>query len=92
MANKQMGTLTHFNFVNSNRATQNESSTGGLNSPGNFVTVTALRNALAAFDAFTYTSAELDRMTVNDMVFAYRNINDPTTISSYQPTQVARVS
>lgn len=92
MANKQITTVTNFNFNNANRAVETGASTGGLNSPGNYVTITALRNALTAYDAFTYTSTELDRMTVNDMVFAYRNISDPTSIASYMTAQTARSS
>lgn len=92
MANKQITTVVNFGFNNANRAVETGASTGGLNSPGNYVTITALRNALAAHDAFTYTSAALDRMTVNDMVFAYRSISDPTSIANYMTAQVARTS
>lgn len=92
MAQKQMGASPNFNFTNSLRAVETGSSTAGLSSPGTFSNVTGLRNALSTFDAFTYTSAVLDAMTVNDMVYAYRMIGDPTTIANYIPAQTARSS
>lgn len=92
MANKQINTVVNFNITNSNRAVETGASTGGLGNPGNLVTITALRSALSTFDAFTYTSAVLDQMTVNDMLFAVRSISDPSTISSYHPTQIARTA
>lgn len=53
--------------------------------------ISSLRSALQAYDAFTYTNAELDRMTVNDMVFAWRSIRNPTSIHDKQTQQAARV-
>lgn len=92
MANKQTNTVVQFNITNPNRAAETGASTGGLDSPGTLVTITSLRSTLSTFDPFTYTNAVLDQMTVNDMVFAVRNINDPDTISNYQPAQTARTS
>jgi hypothetical protein len=92
VAQKQMGTFPSSKFPNSLRAIETGSSTAGLSSPGTFSNLTGLRNALSTFDAFTYTTAVLDQMTVNDMIFAYRNIGDPTTIANYIPAQTARVS
>lgn len=46
----------------------------GLNS-ANLDTISALRARLAAISAGTYTAAYLNRMTVNDMLYAVR-LND----------------
>jgi hypothetical protein len=44
-------------------------------STANAKDVTALRTRLAAISATTYTEAVLDKMTVNDMLYALR-VND----------------
>lgn len=92
MANKQVGTVVDFSFINSLRATETGASTGGLNSPGQFITITSLRSALSTYDPITYTTEVLDVMNTNDMVFAVRNCNDPTTIADYITAQVKRSS
>jgi len=93
MANTQLGNVVDFDFTNSLRAVSNMGgSDDALVDPSDYVSILSLRTTLAAFDSFTYTSAVLDTMTVNDMVFAVRNIQDPTTIASYVSAQVARTS
>ena len=64
---------------------------GGANfaTPVNYSSVTALRAALTAANGAYYTSAFLDRLSVNDMVFALRNIADPTTIADYMTASAA---
>lgn len=47
-----------------------------LATPANYETVAAMRTALTAFQAGTYTAAYLDNMTYNDMVYALRLAND----------------
>lgn len=94
MAQNMVDAAADFQFVNSQRAT----ATAGGNSTGlsaggsNYLSVSALRSALAAYDAFTYTATALDAMSVNDMVFALRNCSDPKTIADYMVAQTARVS
>lgn len=93
MAQASTDPVVDFQFVNVNKVAPVTGSSGTfLSAGGNYVSVFALRGALQAFDAFTYTNNVLDMMSVNDMVFAYRNIADPTTISNYQPAQVARTA
>lgn len=89
MAQSSAGGLIAFNITNPNRTV----GSGGahLTTPLNYTSVTALRAALAAFDPITYTATALDALTANDMAFALRNIQDPTTIASYMTAQVARV-
>lgn len=76
------------NFTNSLKAAQPYGNDGvhsgaGLNTPLNYTSVQALRNALNGANAAYYTFARLDTMTVNDMVFALRHMQDATTIASY---------
>ena len=61
----------------------------GFATPANYVSVGALRARLAAANATYYTTAKLDHLTVNDMVFAVRSIDDKTTICDYMPTSTA---
>lgn len=42
--------------------------------------VPAMRARLTAFDGTTYTSAYLDKMTYNDMVWALRSADNPQTV------------
>lgn len=48
--------------------------------------------ALKAYDAFTYSDAELQKMNANDKLFAYRNCKMPKTISDYAAAQTARTA
>jgi hypothetical protein len=89
MANTQLSP-PDVNFTNSLRAVADQGGSGSqLNNASNYVSITAMRTRLAAANAAYYTSAKLDQMTVNDMVFALRNIDDPTTIASYMTASAA---
>lgn len=55
--------------------------------------ITALRTALNTFDSFTYTAANMDTMSVNDLVFAWRACRGQQgSIADYYPAQTARVA
>jgi hypothetical protein len=89
MADSQMG-APRTNFTNSLKAVDGMGGTGsGLTTPVNYSSVSAMRTRLAAANAGYYTTAKLNEMTVNDMIFALRSIDDKTTISSQQPTSTA---
>ena len=83
MANIQMRP-PNVMFTNSLKAVADPGSGSGLNTPLNYTSVTAMRTRLAAIGG-VYTTAELDRMTTNDMVYALRMNDDKTTVSNYQP-------
>jgi hypothetical protein len=55
---------------------------GGLpvTTPANFTSVSAARTRLAAIDGTYYTSARLDQMTLNDMVYAIRTADEAAGI------------
>lgn len=85
MANTQVR-APFLNFVNSTKAVADMNGSGaGVATPLNYTSITALRARLAAISGTTYTSAVLDQMSVNDMVYAVRMNDDKTTISNYQP-------
>lgn len=72
-------------FTNSLKAVADHGGSGSnLGNASSYVSITALRARLTAIGGI-YTSAELDRMTVNDMVYAVRMNDDKTTVSNYQP-------
>lgn len=91
MANTMLGAVVDTEFVNSLRATATMG--GGASNftdSNDYTSVDSLRTALSAYDPLTYTSRVLDIMTVNDMVFAVRNCQDPTTIANYIQAQGVR--
>lgn len=65
--------------VTDKRRTKN-SQTVLYTTPLNYVGITQLRARLNAANAGRYTSAFLDTMTYNDMVYALRVTDDPTGI------------
>lgn len=89
MAQNQLGTNINLNFTNAKDVNDTD---GELTTIANYASVASMKTRLAAFDAFTYTATVLNAMTVNDMVYALRSIDDPTSIASYRVAQTARVS
>lgn len=80
-----------FNFTNSRKAVDGMlGGSTGLGVPQNYTSITSMRAFLLGFDPLTYPNSVLNTMTTNDMVFAIRNIQDPTTISDYIPAQAAQ--
>lgn len=55
--------------------------------------ITAIKAALNTFDAFTYTTAAMNTMSVNDLLFAWRACRGQQgSIADYYPAQTARVA
>ncbi len=82
------------NFANSLKADMPYTDVAGnsnaeLTTPLNYTSIQALRNRLSAVNAGYYTSQKLDQMSVNDMIFAVRSIDDRTTIADYMPVSTA---
>ena len=61
--------------VTDKRSTQGNT-TSPLGTEANYADVAALRTRLAAAAGATYTAAVLEQMTVNDMVYALRVLDD----------------
>lgn len=77
MANKQVGSTS--GVVNKQRTGTGANHVSGgslVASPVNYASIADLRAALTSFNAGYYTATMLDRMTMNDMVYAVRNHND----------------
>lgn len=78
------------NVTDSRRSDINYTTT--LPNDADLASISTLRAALQGYDAFTYTNAVLDQMTVNDMIFAWRSIRNPTSIHDKMTQQTARTS
>ncbi|MGS2592239.1 hypothetical protein [Streptomyces hebeiensis] len=87
MAQNQLGISVDASFISAIKGLNN---TSGLTAPVDYTTISALRNVLSTYDNVTYTSSMLDTMSVNDMIFAVRNIKDPKTIADYMNVQGTR--
>lgn len=82
MANVQLSP-PDINFPMSNKAVASPGSGSGLNTPANYLSITALDGALQAVSGTYYTTARLDQMGVNDKVYALRMHQDATTVANY---------
>lgn len=85
MANQRIGNRMGVAaaVVNSgvSRTNQNGSTSQlGEHDDADYASITALRTRLAAIDGTFYTSERLDKLTLNDMVYAVRLNDSPTTI------------
>lgn len=87
MADQQVGNPAGVAAVDAGGGTNKTNlNGGGNNSPQaglwdtDFVSIASLRARLAAIDAGFYTTARLNTMTKNDMVYAVRLADAPTSI------------
>lgn len=77
MANNQLGAVDT-NFTNARKSTPGAGA--DITTPANYASITAMRARLTAISATTYSSANLDTMSVNDMVYALRVNDDASSI------------
>ncbi|MFF5977075.1 hypothetical protein ACFY7C_36845 [Streptomyces sp. NPDC012769] len=82
MANASNGPI-NMGFVNANWVPPTGANGSFLSTPANYVSISSLRSRLATINAAYYTTAMLDMMSVNDMVYALRMSDDKTTIANY---------
>lgn len=75
-ANKQ---LVNFNGSGVTTDANGKQFFGGINW-GNYITIALARARLAVIDAGFYTASKLDAMTFNDMIYAGRVVDFPTSI------------
>jgi hypothetical protein len=81
MANNMVGDLAPLAFTNKQYSAtlSGHTSHTGVGTTSNFVDINSMRTALTAANAAYYTTALLDKMTVNDMIFALRHANGGLT-------------
>lgn len=80
MANHQTEVGEDLTWANRQRTVNSPGTSGVVATPANYASITALRTRLNAISATSYSSARLDTMTVNDMIYAVRRNDDSTTI------------
>ena len=78
MAQNQVG--NEQGFVDKRGANRAGSTADYITTNTNYDDINAMRTRLAAAAPGTYTTARLEQMTDNDMRFALRSIDDPTSI------------
>lgn len=67
-------------LVDKRRAVKAGSSTNNITTDANFADIGALRTRLTAISGTAYSSANLDKMTRNDMVYALRLADEAASI------------
>lgn len=77
MANNQVGTIFHYADAQIGRG---QTSTERSSQVANLTSVAAMRTRLNAISSTTYSTARLDLMTKNDMLYAIRLESDATSI------------
>lgn len=87
MANQRIGNSIGVKALNDASGTQKSNTNGSTTNAGehsdtDYASITALRARLAAIDAGFYTAQRLDTMTYNDMVYAVRRNDSPTSIKA----------
>lgn len=95
MPQQQMGSFD-INFVDSRKATPVFYS--GVSAPTNPITNYAetedlftISQALNTFDPITYSTANIELLNANDLLFAWRACRgNQASISDYHPAQIAR--
>jgi hypothetical protein len=78
MANNDIA--NHMGFVAKNKVSLAGDANSGVATPANYASVASMRTRLAAINGSYYTTAMLDAMTENDMVYALRTLDDSGTI------------
>lgn len=82
MASHQVSANIPWDFVDRTRATAKSvaDNTSAVTTPANYSNVAALDARLTAISATTYSQANLDRMTINDKIYALRLADDGATL------------
>lgn len=87
MADQQIGNQAGFTAVSIGNGTTNKTNlTGGVGAPDlgldndNMDNIAAMKTRLGVVDGTFYTAARLNTMTYNDLVYAVRMADNPTTI------------
>lgn len=85
MAQQRIGNRAGVAAANANSGAQRSNLNGSTTVQGehedtDYTSISALRSRLAAIDSGYYTTDRLDKMTYNDMVYAVRVNDSPSTI------------
>lgn len=77
MADSQIGSIDlSLTFRNETQGTN----AALVATPANYASIAALKARLTAISSTTWTTARMNQMTVNDLIYAVRLNDDPSTI------------
>ena len=79
MAQTQIGNVHGVVAIAGKNINGGDDASAGFND-ANMLTISAMRSRLATIDGAYYTATQLNKMTVNDMIYALRVHDNPTTI------------
>lgn len=84
MAQAQIGGFEPDSIVAKNRAVAGSVAvtTSVYATPANYGSIAAIRTRLTAINGAYFTSAKMDTMSANDLIFALRSLDDPLTMNS----------
>jgi len=82
MANTMLGNVEGLSWINKRRAIASPGGNQNVADVRSYGDITGLRNYLQTFNAAYYTNALLDRLTVNDMIYAVRIHQDGGTTNA----------
>lgn len=80
MAGAVLGEVQEFVDKRKSTAANAASSTSLLGTPLNYTDITKLKARLTAINAGLYTAARLNTMTLNDLIYALRTLDDAAGI------------
>lgn len=80
MANHMIGSDIDLGFVDKRRTSSTAASATSMGTPANYASIGTMRTRLTAVDATAYSAANLDKMTVNDMLYALRKSDDNASV------------
>lgn len=72
------------NFTDSRRASPDNTDESSITNYTDTTSIATIKQALQESDPNTYTDEYLGLMNTNDMVFAWRTLKEPKSISDYQ--------
>lgn len=82
MAQHQIGNIEPTGFINKTRAVAKSAAVTSAMAAdmSNYASIDAMRTVLNTANSAYYTNARMDGMTVNDLTYAVRLLNDAGTI------------
>lgn len=83
MAVHQIGSMEADSIVAKNRAVAGSVAvfTPVYTTGSNYTSISNTRTRLTAINGAYFTTAQMDKMTANDLVFALRTLDDPLTMN-----------
>lgn len=83
MPMQQLGGFESDSIVAKNRAVAGSVAVTSAvyGTPANYGSIASIRTRLTAINGAYYTSAQMDKMSANDLAYALRSLDDPLTMN-----------